>query len=93
MPTVTVMLGKERDENLTHLPTPRRAAPKNARQKMKSLRERRQPVQIKNAYYMALDTPMRSVNYSRNIPRSTPPSGQTKKMKPAPEAKNHGKSV
>ena len=93
MPTVTVMSGKERDENLTHLPTPRRAAPKNARQKMKSLRARRQPVQIKHAYYMALDTPMRSVNHSRAIPRSTPPSGHTKKMKPAPEAKKRSKYV
>ena len=87
MPTVTVMLGKERDENLTHLPTPRRAALKSARQKTKSLQARRQPVQIKHAYYMAPDTPLRSVKYSRNILRSTPPSGHSKKIKPAPEAK------
>ena len=82
-----IMSGKEGEENLTHLKNPRRAALKSARQKMKSLRVRRQPLQIKHAYYMAPENPLRSVKYLSNIPRSTPPSDHTKKMKPTPEAK------
>ena len=72
---------------MPHLPTPRRAALKSAGQKMKSLRARRQPLQIKHDYYMAPETPLRSVKYLSNITRSTTASGNTKKMNPTPEAK------
>ena len=47
--------------------------------KMHYIRARRQLFQIKHAYCMAPGTTTRSVKYLRNIPRSTPCNGHTKK--------------
>ena len=63
MPTVTVMSGREREENTTRLSTLRRAALASERQKIQSLQVRRRPVQIKHACCMAADIPRSNVNY------------------------------
>ena len=59
----------------------------NCKTKNQSLQERRQPVQIKDAFCMDPDTPPRSVKYSKNTPSITPHNGHAKKMNPALAAK------
>ena len=84
IPTMPVIVGKERRSKPTHLPTLRRAVLASARTIMQAIREIGQPV-INYTCRMASDTLQRSVHYSNNTLRITPRSIPTKK--PAPAAK------
>ena len=61
-PTVPVMAGKEREENMPRLPTPRRSALASSRQEMQAIQENGRPGG-KHDCCMNPGTPRKSVKY------------------------------